>query len=146
MQSESIMPTMRLTQQEQDGLLELLNHFSYILEKRKHEFDFEMYTIQTEHLVEIKSSYMGFNYHDEDWTCWEYVRAEKITDTEFYQAENNHCMKSFEKPFDCLVGIAGRCYVCETTGINEFKKEAYIDQISALPGFYRITIGNFNNR
>ena len=84
MSEESMNPsTIGLSQREQDELLGILNSFSYILEEAKNNYCVEIYTIRNENMVETRLSYLGFIYHDEDWDCWRYVRAEKITEDEY---------------------------------------------------------------
>ncbi len=146
MSEVSVNPATILTEQERNRLFALLNLFSAIWESGKHNFGFEVHTIHKENLVEIRISYIGFNYHDESWDCWEYVRAEKITENEFCQGEKQTNRTAFEEPFDCLKGIAGHCSVWETTCGREIRKAAYVDQIIDFSGFYRFTVVKGNNR
>ena len=139
-------PAIILTQQERYRLFEILNLFSFIWKRNQNEYEFEIDTIHKNNMIEIGISYLGFNYHDESWDCWEYIRAEKIAEEEFCQGKNSANHVPFEKPFGLLVGIAKHCYVWETTCDDETKKVAYADQIKELPGFYRFTFAIGDNR
>ena len=137
---------MVLTQQERYRLFSLLASFTDIWERNRHHCGAEIQTIHKDSTVEIRVTYVGYNYHDECWDCWEYVRAEKIGEDEFRRGKDSADRPAFEKPFDCLAGIAGHCYVCGVAREQESGKAAYMDEISGLPGYYRFTAAGGNNR
>ena len=109
--------------------------------------------------VEVEMEEPGFNYHDDSWTNYKLLRAERITKEEYEEGKSTANTPLASSPFSRIQDVVSDGFVWNGHVATRMYREAiypmikwdgfyalYTCAVSTVPGFFRFIYATGNDR